>query len=40
MENDVYNFEPTDGVDYTTFNELILQSAQATATKLRSEDKG
>ena len=40
MEQNVYNFEPTDGVDYTTFNKLILQSAQATATKRRSEDKG
>ena len=40
MQQDVYNFEPTDGEDYTTFNTLILQSAQATATKLKSEDKG
>ena len=40
MQQDIYNFEPPDGEDYTTFNALILQSAQATATKLKSEDKG
>ena len=40
MEQNVYNFEPTDEVDYTTFNKLILQFAQATATKIKSEDKG
>ena len=40
MQQDIYNFEPTDGEDYTTFNALILQSAQATATKPKSKDKG
>ena len=39
MENDIYNFEPTDRTDNTTFNELILKSAKDTATKLRSKDK-
>ena len=40
VESDIYNLNPTDGTDYTTFNELILKSATDNATKLRSEDKG
>ena len=40
MQNNIYNFEPTDGEDYTSFNEIILQSAQATATKVKFENKG
>jgi len=40
MEKDIYNFEPTDGEEYTSFNEIMLQSAQGTATKPKSEDKG
>ena len=40
MESDIYNLNPTDGTDYTTFNELILKSATDNATKLRSKDKG
>ena len=40
IESYIYNLDPTDGTDYTTFNELILKSATDTATKLRSEDKG
>ena len=40
MEKNIYNFEPTDGEEYISFNEIMLQSAQATATKMKSEDKG
>ena len=39
MESDIYNLNPVDGTDYTTYNKLILKSATETATKLRSEDK-
>ena len=38
MPNGIY--EPTNGHEYTKFNELVLEAASATATKLRSEDRG
>ena len=39
MESDIYNLNPLDGTDYTTYNKLLLKSATDNATKLRSEDK-
>ena len=38
MLNGIY--EPTNGHEYTKFNELILEAARVTATKLRSENRG
>ena len=38
MEHGIY--EPTKGQEYTTFNSLILQAANETATKLKYDNKG
>ena len=40
MEQDIFYFEPTNGNDYTSFNQLILHAAQTTATKPKFEKKG
>ena len=40
MLNNVCDWEPTYGLQYTTFNELILQTAHQIATKPKFENKG
>ena len=40
MEKDLCYFEPTNGNDYTSFNQLILHTDQTTATKPKFENKG
>ena len=40
MVQELYIFEPTNGNDYTSFNQPILNSDQTTATKPKFENKG
>ena len=40
MKREIYNLNPVEGMDYTTYNELILKPATETATTLRFEEKG
>ena len=40
MEQDLCYFEPTNGNDYTSFNQLILHAAQTTATEPKFENMG
>ena len=40
MEQDLWYFEPTNGNNYTSSNQLIIHAAQTTATKPKFENNG